>query len=181
MVSHSIAHGFLFRFGSQIKHPVEEVVCIYHCSKFRDFSCSIENSNKTCFVFHIVLFRASFLTILYNNQICSSSRQSTHFAASISMTFLVSVGFQMADECVKLFHCGTHATGWLKNGHPAQSDGAVLREVCFHWLDDCCYFKQQILVRRCKTFYVYEFPGTGKSFLRYCGNGTAVHNHWKKQ
>lgn len=89
-------------------------------------------------------------------------------------------GLEMADKCVKLFHCGTHATGWLKNGHPALSDGPVLREVCFHWLNDCCYFKQQILVRRCKNFYVYEFPGTGKSFLRYCGNGTAVHNHWKK-
>ena len=87
----------------------------------------------------------------------------------------------MADKCVKLYHCGTHATGWLKDGHPALSDGAVLREVCFHWLDNCCYFKQHILVRRCKHFYVYEFPGTGKSFLRYCGNGTAVHNHWKKQ
>ncbi|XP_078358802.1 uromodulin-like isoform X3 [Oculina patagonica] len=90
-------------------------------------------------------------------------------------------GLQMADKCVNLYRCGTHATGWLKDGHPVQSDGAVLREVCFHWLDDCCYFKQQILVRRCKHFYVYEFPGTGKSFLRYCGNGTAAHNHWKKQ
>ena len=93
----------------------------------------------------------------------------------------VCVGFQMADKCVNLYHCGTHATGWLKDDHPVQSDGAVLREVCFHWLDDCCYFKQQIMVRRCKHFYVYEFPGTGKSFLRYCGNGTAVHNLWKKQ
>ena len=101
--------------------------------------------------------------------------------ASMLMTFLASTGLEMADKCVKLYHCGTHATGWLKNGHPALSDGPVLREVCFHWLNDCCYFKQQILVRRCKNFYVYEFPGTGKSFLRYCGNGTAVHNHWKKQ
>lgn len=86
--------------------------------------------------------------------------------ASILMTLLVSTGLEMADKCVKLFHCGTHATGWLKNGHPALSDGPVLREVCFHWLNDCCYFKQQILVRRCKNFYVYEFPGTGKSFLQ---------------
>ena len=81
----------------------------------------------------------------------------------------------MADKCVKLFHCGTHATGWLRGAHPSIAEGAVMREVCFHWLGDCCHFKQQILVRQSKGFFVYELPGTEKSFLRYCGNGTVHH------
>lgn len=87
-------------------------------------------------------------------------------------------GFQMADQCVKLFHCGTHATGWLKNGHPTQSEGAVAREVCFHWRDDCCYFRQQIMVRRCEHFYIYKFPRMDISYLRYCGKGSVMDNHW---
>ena len=88
------------------------------------------------------------------------------------------LGFQMADRCVKLFHCGTHATGWLKNGHPTQSEGAVAREVCFHWRDDCCYFRQQIMVRRCEHFYIYKFPRMDISYLRYCGKGSVMDNHW---
>ena len=101
----------------------------------------------------------------------------------ISLVILLNVclmflGFQMADQCVKLFHCGTHATGWLKNGHPTQSEGAVAREVCFHWRDDCCYFRQQIMVRRCEHFYIYKFPRMDISYLRYCGKGSVMDNHW---
>ena len=84
----------------------------------------------------------------------------------------------MANKCVELFHCGSHATGWLNDAYPLIGQGAVIREVCFHWLGDCCYFKQQILVRHCeKDFFVYEFPGTMVSFLRYCGNGAFEHKH----
>ena len=92
----------------------------------------------------------------------------------VSVKYLL--GSRMSHKCVNLFHCGTHAPGWLRGAHPLITEGAVMRQVCFHWNDDCCYFKQQILVRNCEDFYVYELPGTEKSFLRYCGNSKKHHH-----
>ena len=92
----------------------------------------------------------------------------------VSVKYLL--GSRMSHKCVKLFHCGTHAPGWLTGAHPLITEGAVMRQVCFHWNGDCCYFKQQILVRNCEDFYVYELPGTEKSFLRYCGNSKKHHH-----
>lgn len=87
-------------------------------------------------------------------------------------------GSRMAETCVPLYHCGSHATGWLRGGHPLVGEGAVPREVCFHWLGDCCYFKQNVLVHHCsKDFFVYGLPGTKQSYLRYCGNGEVLHKH----
>ena len=96
----------------------------------------------------------------------------------VSVKYLL--GSRMPHKCVKLFHCGTHAPGWLSGAHPLITEGAVMRQVCFHWNGDCCYFKQQILVRNCEDFYVYELPGTEKSFLRYCGN-SKKHHHLELQ
>ncbi|CAH3188447.1 unnamed protein product [Porites lobata] len=90
--------------------------------------------------------------------------------------FMGKAGSRMSHKCVNLFHCGTHASGWLRGAHPLITEGAVMRQVCFHWNGDCCYFKQQILVRNCEDFYVYELPGTEKSFLRYCGNSKKHHH-----
>ncbi|XP_067037309.1 protein sidekick-2-like isoform X2 [Acropora muricata] len=65
-------------------------------------------------------------------------------------------GTQMADTCVKQYHCGTRYPGWLSGGHPSVSDGAVLRKVCFTEYTDCCYFSGFISVRNCSGFYVYK-------------------------
>jgi hypothetical protein len=82
----------------------------------------------------------------------------------------------MADRCVPRFHCGTHAPGWLLDGHPVNaSSHAVNGEVCFHWKDSCCYFKQEILVRECEGYFVYKLKRNDIKYLRYCGNDTIAH------
>lgn len=79
-------------------------------------------------------------------------------------------GDQMTENCVPIKRCGTHVTGWLNGKHPAVEGLVVNREVCWHWEDDCCKWKNHIQVRNCGKFYVYGLvPAPGCQF-RYCGN-----------
>ena len=80
-------------------------------------------------------------------------------------------GNQMPESCVKMRRCGTHAPGWLRGKHPAVADGAVQRQVCFHWESGCCQWSTNITVRNCGGFYVYKLTETPACRLRYCGNG----------
>lgn len=76
----------------------------------------------------------------------------------------------MLTTCIPILHCNTHAPGWLFNGtHPEMHEGIVPRRVCFHWSNDCCYFKTDIKVRSCGSFYAYELGPPSACQLRYCG------------
>lgn len=80
----------------------------------------------------------------------------------------------MAEHCVSKGRCGTFAPGWLSGTHPTLAEGAVEREVCFHWFawrSDCCLFSTFIKVRNCGKFYVYKLRPPPVCSLRYCGNG----------
>ena len=79
-------------------------------------------------------------------------------------------GNKMPDNCVPKNYCGTHAPGYLTGGHPTVNQGAVSRKVCFHWSSGCCQWSQNIRVRNCGGFYVYELPPTRYCSLRYCGD-----------
>ena len=76
----------------------------------------------------------------------------------------------MLTTCIPTRHCNTHAPGWLLSGtHPELHEGIVPRRVCFHWSNDCYYFKTDIRVRSCGSFYVYELGPPSACQLRYCG------------
>ena len=81
-------------------------------------------------------------------------------------------GDQMADTCVPMLRCGTVASGWLSGPHPTVADGVVLRKVCYNWLA-CCGYSDDIQVRNCGGFFVYELKKPPSCNLRYCGNGSA--------
>jgi len=70
-------------------------------------------------------------------------------------------------------HCGTHSPGWLNGAHPSRSDGVVSRTVCYNWDNDCCKWKNDIQVRNCGGYYVYELVHPPICNLRYCGNAGA--------
>ena len=83
-----------------------------------------------------------------------------------------SAGTRMPTSCPPTHRCGTHATGWLNGGHPTVADGQVSRQVCFHWVGNCChYLSTNIKVRNCGSYYVYYLNGTPGSACnyRYCG------------
>ena len=82
-------------------------------------------------------------------------------------------GSAMPTKCVPSNYCGAHAPGWMQGAHPTQAEGAVTRKVCYHWTKNCCQWSNNIRVRNCGDFYVYELDKTPVCSLRYCGNATA--------
>ena len=76
----------------------------------------------------------------------------------------------MPSSCPPKRRCGTHAPGWLNGSHPSVADGAVQRQVCYHWSSGCCQWQNDIQVRNCGGFYVYKLKPTRFCSLRYCGN-----------
>ena len=87
--------------------------------------------------------------------------------------FQGAAGDQMPDKCVPINHCGTHAPGWLSGAHPTAAEGVVTRKVCYHWNDNCCRWSNNIRVRNCGAFFVYELQKPRPCSLRYCGDGSA--------
>ena len=79
-------------------------------------------------------------------------------------------GNQIPDKCVPTRRCGTHAPGWLNGPHPTVQDGVVTRRVCYHWSNNCCRWSNNIKVKNCGGFFVYELQRTPVCSLRYCGN-----------
>ena len=79
-------------------------------------------------------------------------------------------GNKMPDNCVPKNYCGTHAPGYLTGGHPRVDQGAVSRKVCFHWSSGCCQWSQNIRVRNCSGFYVYELSKPPGCSMRFCGD-----------
>lgn len=88
-----------------------------------------------------------------------------------------SAGVAMSTKCVDTMRCGAQAPGWLQGKHPRLHEGVVSRTVCYHWENNCCYFKNKIQVKNCKGYYVYKLEKPPAYKLRYCGNGTGSAPH----
>ena len=85
--------------------------------------------------------------------------------------FQGAAGYRMADKCVPIHRCGTWYPGWLSGAHPTVDEGAVVRKICFHYDPNCCKLSENIKVKNCGSFYVYELQRTPGCNLRYCSNG----------
>jgi len=83
-------------------------------------------------------------------------------------------GVVIAYKCPAIDYCGTHAPGWMEGSHPAKEQGIVTRKVCYHWSGKCCNWHNNIRVRNCGDFYVYELDKTPVCHLRYCGAGKGM-------
>ena len=79
-------------------------------------------------------------------------------------------GNKIPEKCVPTQQCGTKAPGWLNSKHPTVQEGVVTREVCYHWSDNCCKWKNNIKIRNCGGYFVYELQKPPTCSLRYCGN-----------
>ena len=83
--------------------------------------------------------------------------------------FSAPAGVRMPSSCTVKDRCDTDATGWLSDPHPTVEQGIVSRKVCYSWGSSCCSFTNDIRVRNCGSFYVYEFKPTSSCSFRYCG------------
>ena len=79
----------------------------------------------------------------------------------------------MADRCVPRLHCGTLYPGWLSGAHPTAAQGVVTRRVCFSSSSNCCNWFNNIRLKNCGAYFVYELPRTPICPARYCSNGSA--------
>ena len=84
--------------------------------------------------------------------------------------FQGAAGDGMPDECVIQFRCGTNAPGWFYGTHPTVAEGVVTREVCYAYWGHCCWWSNNIKVKNCGSYYVYELQKPPKCNLAYCGN-----------
>ncbi|EDO28690.1 predicted protein, partial [Nematostella vectensis] len=71
-------------------------------------------------------------------------------------------------SCVAKHYCTAHAPGWMTSPHPSVADGVVTRTVCYNWDNGCCHWSNNIRVRNCGEFYVYELSAPPNCYLRYC-------------
>ena len=84
--------------------------------------------------------------------------------------FSGAAGNAMPTACVPKNRCGTHAPGWLNASHPTVHEGIVTRKVCYHWSNKCCLWNNNIRIKNCGAYFVYELVKTPYCWLRYCGN-----------
>ena len=136
-------------------------------------------------IHYLLLLCGFFLSECSNYQFLNHSSRAvtynhsvlTHCNDSINLLgwyrFGGEAGTQMADNCVKIRHCGSRFPGWLSGGHPSVSDSAVMRKVCFTGYSDCCQYSTFISVRNCNGFYIYKLSPIYPSYycnLRYCSS-----------
>ena len=85
--------------------------------------------------------------------------------------FTGDAGDGMPSSCPPIRRCGTHAPGWLRGSYPTLAQGAVTRKVCYHWSNNCCRWSNNIKIKNCNGYYVYQLAKPPVCHLRYCGNG----------
>ena len=85
--------------------------------------------------------------------------------------FLGQSSAQIPETCVeKSNRCGTHVPLWMKEPHPAVSNGIVQRSICGTWKNGCCHFTPPpIHVKNCnRNYYVYKLVKTAGCSFAYC-------------
>ena len=87
--------------------------------------------------------------------------------------FQGAAGDRILDKCVPEGRCGTDAPGWLQGNHPTVAEGVVTGKVCYHFKDNCCLWSNNISVKNCGEYFVYQLRESPGCKLRYCGNGGA--------
>ena len=87
--------------------------------------------------------------------------------------FLGAAGDRILDKCVPMGHCCALFPGWMRGNHPTVAEGVVTRDICFSFRTDCCYLRDNIIVKNCGGYFVYRLELHSDRLARYCGNGDA--------
>ena len=128
-------------------------------------------------LYSIVLLACLYYKILNGSDRAKGQREGNDCDRNLTKAwyrFQGAAGTQMSNACLSPRQCSTFAPGWLFGMHPAVSEGAVHRRVCFSG-DTCCQWSFDIRVRNCSSYYVYNFVPTPTCTLWYCGVKGRVH------
>nr|XP_058962319.1 uromodulin-like [Pocillopora verrucosa] len=82
--------------------------------------------------------------------------------------FVGAAGTKMPTTRVPAYRCGTNWSGWLMTAHPTLEDGEVLRTVCFSDRSTGCKYSNEISVKNCGSYFIYEFFQPPGCDSRYC-------------
>ena len=82
--------------------------------------------------------------------------------------FVGAAGTKMPTTRVPAYRCGTNWSGWLMTAHPTLEDGEVLRTVCFSDRSTGCKYSNEISVKNCGSYFIYEFFKPPGCDSRYC-------------
>ena len=83
--------------------------------------------------------------------------------------FVGAAGTKLPTTHVLAHRCGTDWSGWLKGAHPTVEDGEVQRTVCFSDRSTGCQGSKSILVKNCRSYFIYKLFPPRSCFSRYCG------------
>ena len=89
-------------------------------------------------------------------------------------------GTKMPTTRVPPKRCGTDWSGWLTTAHPTVEDGIVKREVCFSDRSAGCKRLNNILVKNCGSYFIYELQQPPTCNSRYCGTDWMWSKNFKK-
>ncbi|XP_078061441.1 uncharacterized protein LOC144487239, partial [Mustelus asterias] len=128
--------------------------------------CTVSKSFDPC-VKHRVLNQPWRSTNCVGN-LCSDSVQCDQSLVLGWYRFKSPGSSTIPETVVPVRRCSTHATGWLKGSHPSLREGIVKRTVCFHWSGNTCRWHQEIKIKRCYNFFVYELKKSPACSLAYC-------------
>ena len=90
--------------------------------------------------------------------------------------FQGAAGDRMAEKCVPMNHCGSDMPVWFSDPHPTIAEGVVIRKVCFHYSNKCCFWRYNIRIKNCGAYFVYELLEPRSCSARYCGNASSAGN-----
>ena len=82
--------------------------------------------------------------------------------------FMEPSGTMMPESSLGEYHCGTHYSGWLNGSHPMEIGLEVEMKACFLNGNTECYYKANIKVTNCSTYYVYYLEEVPACYARYC-------------
>ena len=83
--------------------------------------------------------------------------------------FVGAAGTKMPTTRVPAYRCGTDWSGWLDGAHPTVEDGEVQRTVCFSDRSTGCRSLKSILVKNCRSYFIYKLFPPSSCISRYCG------------
>ena len=74
------------------------------------------------------------------------------------------------------FHCGTHDPIWLKDSHPTQAEGNVVREACINSFGVACSDSLYINITNCGLYFVYYLRPPSYCAIAYCAGKKILQN-----
>ena len=83
--------------------------------------------------------------------------------------FVGAAGTKMPTTRAPAYRCGTDWSGWLDDAHPTVEDCEVQRKVCFSDRSTGCRDSKSILVKNCRSYFIYKLFPPISCFSRYCG------------